>query len=142
MIRDTPNFTFEQELACPECGGMMRKMYSTDRYGRKKRLVQTLKRAEKLGPWAPDDVLEDVVKKVGRYQTRVTGRQWVHKAELMCSRCGIAGSYGNCVRHEFADDELPYDFWEVPEGTYLPEEPREPEAPAACADPYDLSDLF
>lgn len=143
MIRDTPNFTYEQELACPSCGGMMRKMYAQTRDGRYKRIVHTLKRPEKDGPWGPDDVLEDAVRSVGRYQKRVVGKQWVHKASLMCSRCGLAGSYGNCVRHEFADDELPHDFWAAPEGVYLPEEPPEESAPADPSDgPYDLSDLF
>lgn len=143
MIRETPNFTFEQELACPCCGGMLRKLYVQDNRGRHKRQVQTGKRPEKKGPWGPDDVLEEVTEKTGRYTARRTGRVWVHKVEFMCSKCCCHLSRGQAVPHEFSEDELPYDFYQEPYGEYLPEEEPKPEEPATDpGDPYDLSDLF
>ena len=143
MIRETPNFTFEQELACPRCGGMLRKLYVQDNRGRHKRQVQTCKRPEKKGPWGPDDVLEEVTEKTGRYTARRTGRVLVHKVEFMCSKCCCHLSRGQAVPHEFSEDELPYDFYQEPYGEYLPEEEPKPEEPATDpGDPYDLADLF
>lgn len=141
MIRETPNFTYEQELACPVCGAMAKKLYTQDRQGRYKRSTQTLKRAQSKGPWAKDDVLEEETRRVNRYESRVTGMVWVHKVELMCSKCGLSGSYGNFVPHEFADDELPFDFWDEPWGVYLPEESPNSPAPDP-GDIYGLDDIF
>ena len=133
MIRET----------CPRCGGMLRKLYVQDNRGRHKRQVQTCKRPEKKGPWGPDDVLEEVTEKTGRYTARRTGRVWVHKVEFMCSKCCCHLSRGQAVPHEFSEDELPYDFYQEPYGEYLPEEEPKPEEPATDpGDPYDLSDLF
>lgn len=142
MIRDTPNFTYEQELACPRCGGMAQKLYIQDSRGRYKRHTQTLRRAESKGPWAADDVLVEATRPEGSYRRRAAGRQWVHKVDLMCSRCGQAGSYANFMHHDFTDEELPYDFWQEPYGTYLPEKEPETTDPAPSGDIYGLDDLF
>lgn len=142
MIRDTPNFTYEQELACPACGGMAQKLYVLDSKGRHKRQVSVIRRAEAKGPWASDDELVEATRKGGRYRRSVTGREWAHKVEFMCSKCGRTGSRANFVHHEFADDELPWDFWQEPYGTYLPEETEKTEPGPTPGDPYNIDDLF
>lgn len=120
MYRDTPNVRYAQDWACPKCGRMLQWIFSTDRKGRLKRIVNTVRRAEKLGPWGSDDTLEDRYVKTGKYEEKRAGKEWVHRGELVCHEHGVM-SRGQAVRHEFTDAELPSDFYSEQYETFVPD---------------------
>ncbi len=102
------NYRKAQGWACPACGGMLEWLFRLDSKGKRHRCTQTVRTKR---PLAKDDAYVERTEPVSRYESKVVGHEYVHTVCFACPTCNHLLSESQAVRHEFAPDELPADYY-------------------------------